>query len=149
MKIKQKLLEQVKLLYVFIFILTVILILPSHLFPSPYFMYLRFPHYLEMMKPIFRISWPMSFEIYHWALLSLAIIGSFNILGLTFVKFRSAARISSFIGIFLTTFIILFFFFIFISVNVSTAIVYGVYSLFLLIVDLLTLLALNIGKKRQ
>lgn len=126
--------------YIFIIVLTAILVLPPHLFPQPLFMPFRFPHYLEMMKPFLGISWPMSFEIYHYALYILTIIGSLNVLGIIFYpRLKKITIPSSFAGIFLFSLMILFFFFKFITVNAPTAIIYGLYSVTLLIVDLLTL----------
>ncbi|MBI4096252.1 MAG: hypothetical protein HY425_00870 [Candidatus Levybacteria bacterium] len=139
MKQKNKKLEQLKFLYLFVFVLGGIIIAPTHLFPQPYFMYARFPHYLEMMKPFMGISWPLSFEIYHYILLLLAIIGSLNALGVIFYpKFNKAVIASSLIGLFLISAIVLFFFLQFISVNALTAVIFGLYSLLLLIVDALT-----------
>lgn len=139
---KQKppsLLKLLKLYYLLIFILTFILVLPAHLFPLPFFMPLRFPHYLEIMGTILGISWPMSFEIYHYALYALALVGSLNILGIiSYPKLRYAALFSSLIGIFLISLMVLFFFFIFIRVNVLTAIIYGQYCVILLTIDILT-----------
>ena len=127
------------LLYLFIFAVTIALVSPAHLFPIPYFMFLRFPHYLEMMPPFLGFSWPTTFEIYHYILYSLVIIGSFNLMGIIFYpKLKQIATISSLIGLFLIPLMILFFFFIFISVNASTSIIYGFYSVTLLIVDWLT-----------
>lgn len=126
-------------MYIFIIALAIILVGPPHLSPPPLFMPFRFPHYLEMMNPFLGISWPITFRIYHYTLYSLALIGSLNVLGIIFYpKFKKLAIFSSLIGIFLILLIILFFFFKFISVNVSTAIVYGLYSVVLLIVDILT-----------
>ena len=106
-------------------------------------MYARFPHYLEMMKPFLGISWPLSFEIYHYGLYALAVIGSLNVLGIFFPKFAKLAFFSSLIGLFLISLMILFFFFIFISVNAPTAVIYGLYLVLLLIVDLLTFNAIR------
>lgn len=136
---KQKRLEQLKFLYLFIFIVSTILVVPAHLFPPPYFMPLRFPHYLEMMGSFFGVSWPMSFEIYHYALYALVIIASLNALGiLLYPKLRYAALFSSLFGIFLIPPMTLFFFFVFIKVNALTAIIYGKYCVILLIADILT-----------
>jgi len=134
---KSKNLRRLKLLYLFILILSVILIAPTHLFPQPLFMYARFPYYLEKMGPFLGISWPVTFEIYHWVLISLTIITAFNILGLTFLKWRLAARISSFIGIFFFSSVFLFFIY-FIKVNYPVAFAYGIYFFLLLIIDILT-----------
>jgi len=125
-------------LYIFVVILTTILIAPSHVFPQPYFTPFRFPHYLEMMPAFLGFSWPMTFEIYHYALYALAIIGSFNVLGIFYPRFKQIAFASSLIGLFLIIPMVLFFFFVFINVNVSTAIIYGLYFVVLLIVDWLT-----------
>lgn len=132
-----------KLYYLFILILTIILILPTHVFPIPYFMPFRFPHYLEKMEPFLGISWPATFQIYHLTLLILAIIGSLNVLGIVFYpKWKSLAQISSFIGIFFFSLMSLFFFFLFINVNPLTSFIYGFYCIVLLIVDVLTFKAL-------
>ncbi len=140
---KSKKLESLKLLYLLIFVLGIILVAPTHLFSPPYFMPLRFPHYLEMMPAFLGVSWPMSFEIYHYILYVLTSILSLNVLGIVFYpKLKKLAIFSSMIGTFLFSLIILFFFFIFLNVNVSTSIVYGIYFVILLIVDLLTLKAL-------
>lgn len=125
--------------YLFIFVVTIVLVAPTHLFPQPYFMPLRFPHYLEMMPTFLGFSWPVTFEIYHYILYIFVIVGSLNILGIFFhPKFKQIAILSSLIGLFLIPLMILFFFFIFISVNASTAIIYGFYSVALLIIDILT-----------
>lgn len=146
MKQKASQLKSIKLLCLFIFILTIILVAPTHIFPIPYFMPFRFPHYLEMMKPFLGISWPMTFEIYHLVLLILAIIGSVNVLGIVFYpKYRLLIRTSSLAGLFLTFTMSLFFLFLFIEVNPPTAIIYGLYSLLLLIANLLTL---NVAVRR-
>lgn len=110
-------------------------------------MYARFPHYLEMMRPFLGFSWPVTFEIYHYVLYALTAIASLNVLGIIIPKFKKTSIISSFTGIFLISSMVLFFFFIFLNVNASTAIVYGFYSVVLLIVDLLTLKALITRQK--
>ena len=126
-------------LYVLIIFLTIILVGPPHLFPQPYFMPLRFPHYLEMMPTFLEVDWPMTFEIYHYVIYSLIIIGSLNALGIIFYpKLRKITIVSSLIGLFLTSSMVLFLFFQFIKVNAPTATIYGLYSVALLIVDLLT-----------
>ncbi len=142
---KQKLvqLKLLKLYYLFILILTIILVVPPHLFSPPLFMPLRFPHYLESMTPIVGISWPFSFEIYHWILVALTITVSINVLGVTFSKARSIAKVSSFLGLFLIIAILLFLLFYFMKVSASTAIIYCIYFIFLLIADLLTFFVLT------
>ena len=140
---KQNVFRRAKIFYVFVFVLGAFIILPAHIFPPPTFMYARFPHYLEMMKPFLGISWPLSFEIYHYGLYALAVIGSLNVLGIFFPKFAKLAFFSSLIGLFLISLMILFFFFIFISVNAPTAVIYGLYLVLLLIVDLLTFNAIR------
>ncbi|MBI2613620.1 MAG: hypothetical protein HYW62_02515 [Candidatus Levybacteria bacterium] len=134
--------KELKILYLFIFILGAILIIPTHIFPQPYFMPFRFPHYLEMMGSFSGVSWPVTFEIYHLTLLVIGIIGVINILGLIFPNMRTLAKLSSLIGLFLFSLMVLFFFFVFINVNISTAIIYGFYSIVLLIADILTFKAL-------
>lgn len=137
-------LQLLKLYYLFILILTAILVVPTHIFSPPLFMPFRFPHYLEMMKPFLDISWPLSFEIYHLILLILAIIGAVNVLGIVFYpKWKVLARISSFAGLFLTLSMFLFFLFPFMRTNPPTAIIYGIYSLLLFIVNLLTFITLT------
>ena len=136
---KNKKLERLKFLYLFIFVLGGILVVPTHIFPPPFFMPFRFPHYLEMMKPFLGVSWPLSFEIYHYALYALALVASLNVLGIIFYpKFRKVAIFSSLIGILLILSIVLFFFFPFMKINPSTSIIYGLYFVVLLIADLLT-----------
>jgi|SRR3989344_826525 len=136
---KNKKLEQLKFLYLLVFVLGALIIAPTHIFPPPNFMYARFPHYLEMMKPFLGFSWPTTFEIYHYVLYALVIIGSLNALGIIFYpKFKQITLISSLIGLFLISSIVLFFFFKFINVNAPTAIIYGLYSVVLLIADFLT-----------
>lgn len=139
---KQNTLRQLKLLklyYVFILILTIILVLPTHVSPIPSFMPLRFPHYLEMMEPFLGISWPATFEIYHLVILILAIIGSINILGIVFYpNWRLMTRISSLVGFFVTLVMVLFFLFFFMGLNPPTALIYGFYSITLLTVNILT-----------
>src|SRR3990167_8295821 len=103
--------EKLLLSYLFIFVITIVLVAPAHLFPIPYFMPFRFPHYLEMMKPFLGVSWPMTFEIYHYVLYALVVIGSFNILGvLLYPKLKQIATTSSLIGLFLIIPMILFLF---------------------------------------
>jgi len=135
-------------LYIFVIILATILIAPTHIFPQPYFMYLRFPHYLEKMPIFLGVSWPMTFAIYHYVFYTLAVIGSFNVLGIIFYpRFKQIVLVSSLIGLFLMPLMVLFFFFVFINVNTLTAIIYGTYSVVLLIVDILTFKALIKEKK--
>lgn len=139
MKQKLILLKRLKLLYLFIFLVTIILIVPTHLFPAPSLMPLRFPHYLEMMGPFLGVSWPISFEIYHYALFVLVTIASLNVLGILFYpKLSKVALFSSLIGIFLISLIILFFLLVFTKTNLPTSIIYGLYFVVLLIVDILT-----------
>ena|SRR3989344_5749407 len=143
MKQKTSQLKTLKLYYLFIIILTIILVLPTHIFPSPSFMPLRFPHYLEVMKPFLGISWPATFQIYHLVLLILAVIGSLNVLGIVFYpQWRLIAQISSFVGIFFLTLMSLFFLFLFINVNPLTSFIYGFYCIVLLVVDVLTFKAI-------
>lgn len=142
--------KQLKILYLFVFVLGAILILPTHIFPQPYFMYARFPHYLEMMKPFLGVGWPATFEIYHYILYALAIIGSINAIGIIFYsKLKKIAFISSFLGLTLISLIILFLFFVFVNVNFSTAIIYGLYFAVLLIVDFLTLKLLITTEQKE
>lgn len=148
MEQKHESLEQLKLLYLFTFILTAILIVPTHLFPQPYFMPFRFPHYLQMMEPFWGISWPMSFKIYHYGIYFLIITGCLNFLGIiSYSKFRKTAIFSSFVGILFFSLMALFFFFVFLQVNFSTAVIYGLYSVILLITDWLTFKALTKEQK--
>jgi len=142
MKQKTRQLKLLKLYYLFTLILTIILVLPTHIFPQPLFMPLRFPHYLERMEPFWRISWPLSFEIYHYALIVIALIFSFNILGLTFARWRKIAIFSSAAGIPIFSVMILFFFFPFMEINQPTATIYSIYSLLLFIVNLSTFIVL-------
>ena len=146
---KNKKLERLKTLYLLVFILGAIIIAPTHIFPQPYFMHARFPHYLETMPAFLGISWPVTFEIYHYVLYALIIIVSFNALGIIFYsKFKRAAIISSAIGLFLISLMTLFFFFTFIRINFPNAIIYGSYSVVLLIVDWFTFKALTIRRTR-
>jgi hypothetical protein len=136
--------------YLFAFCLTALIIAPTHIFPQPLFMYARFPHYLEMMQPILNISWPATFNLYHYTLYALSIILSINTLSVLFYpRLRQIAIISSSIGAVLLLLIVLFFIFVFTRVNLSVSIVYGLYSMILLVVDLLTLKILLGSKKRQ
>lgn len=106
---------------------------------------LRFPHYLEMMKPFLGVSWPTTFKIYHYVIYSLIILGSLNALGIIlYPKLKKIAILSSKIGVFLISCIILFLFFPFMRVNPPTAIIYGCYSIILLIADILTFRILHL-----
>ncbi len=142
MKQKDKTLKQLKLFYLLLFALGAVIIVPTHLSAPPTFMYARFPHYLEMMKPFLGFSWPETFKLYHYVIYALAIIGSLNILGIILPKFKEIALFSSLIGMFLIGAIVLFLFLLFINVNAPVAITYGLYFVVLLIVDSLTLKAL-------
>lgn len=139
---KQKMLNKLKIFYLAIFILGTVIVAPTHLFPPPNFMYARFPHYLEMMPRFLGISWPATFGIYHLVLLLVGVIGLINVLGLVFSNMQPLAKLSSLAGIFLFSLIVLFFLVKFASVNLPTAIIYGIYSVILLIADLLTFKAL-------
>lgn len=144
MKCKGKIIERLELLHLLTFVLGALIIVPTHIFPQPYFMHARFPHYLELMGPFFGLTWPFTFEIYHYVLYILVIIISFNALGIVFYpSLKKIAFFSSMIGIFLFSLMILFFFLQFASVNAPTAIIFGLYSVVLLIVDLLTFKALT------
>ena len=148
MKEENKTLKQLKIFYLFVFALGTIIIAPTHIFSPPTFMYARFPHYLEMMGPFWGVSWPMSFEIYHYVLYVIIAIISLNTLGILFYpKFKNIAITSSLIGIFIFFITVLFFFFLFSHVNISTSIVYGIYFVTLLIVNYLTFKTLARGKK--
>ena len=137
------------MLYLLVFILGAIIIAPTHIFPQPYFMSFRFPHYLEMMPTFLGVSWPMTFGIYHYVLYALIIIASFNVLGIIFYsKFKRAAIVSSLIGLFLISSMILFFFLHFINVNKSTAVIFGLYSVVLLIIDWMTFKTLIIRRTK-
>lgn len=145
---KNRKLEQLKIFYLFIFVLGAVIIAPTHLFPPPNFMYARFPHYLKIMEPFFGLIWPVTFEIYHYILYALGIVISLNALGIVFYsRFKNVAIFSSTIGIFLFTLMVLFFLLKFINVNASTAIIFGLYSVVLLILDWLTLKALVMKQK--
>lgn len=149
---KQIDIDKIKIFYLIIFFSGIVLIAPTHIFPIPAFMYARFPHYLEMMGPFFGISWPTSFEIYHYVLYLICIILSLNVLGIIFYpKFKKLAVFSSTIGTFLFSLIILFFFFVFLnfsgSIPIATPLVYGSYFMTLLILDILTLKVLTKGRK--
>lgn len=142
-----KQIERLKVAYLALFILSGILVIPTHVFSQPYFMPLRFPHYLEM-RTFFGLKWPETFEIYHYILYTLGITISLNALGIVFYsRFKNAAIFSSIIGIFLFSAMILFLFFKFINVNHLTAITYGLYSVVLLILDWLTLKALVMKRR--
>lgn len=148
MKQKDNELEQLKSLYLFILILGALIIAPTHIFPQPTFMYARFPHYLEMMGPFLGFSWPATFEIYHYVLYILAIIGILNVLGIiSYPKFKKITIASSLTGIIFIFLVILFLFFKFISVNALTAIIYGFYSIILLITNILTFKSLSKKQK--
>jgi len=140
MKQKDKMIERIKIIYLCVLALGALIIAPTHLFPQPYFMYARFPHYLEMMGPFLGITWPESFELYHCILYVLGIIISLNGVGILFFpKFKKLTIFSSIIGAVLFSLMILFFFFKFITVNLSTAIVLGFYSIILLTMEVLIL----------
>lgn len=127
-------------LYIFIYALTAILVLPPHTFPEPYFMFFRFPHYLEMMPQFLGVSWPMTFEIYHYGIYALIAIGIINTLGILFYpKMKKAVVFSSLAGIPLFSLFILFILLQFVKINLPTAFAYGIYSISLLTVDLITL----------
>lgn len=139
MKQKNKKLEQLKFFYLSAFILGFLIIAPTHIFPPPTFMYARFPRYLEMMRSFLGFSWPATFEIYHYALYALAIIGALNVMGIIFYPMlRRIAAASSLTGVIFTSLIVLFFFLQFINVNVLTAVIYGSYFTVLLIANILT-----------
>lgn len=148
MKQENKRMKQLKLFYLFTFILGGLIVAPTHIFQPPTFMYARFPHYLEKMGPFLGVSWPLTFEIYHYVLYMLAIVGSINVAGILFYpKFKKTAIASSLTGIILTAVMSLFLFFPFMKVNISTSITYGSYSVILLMVNLLTFKALAIEQK--
>jgi hypothetical protein len=135
---QNRIFERLKIIYVLVLILGAIIIAPTHIFPQPTFMYARFPHYLEMMGPFLGISWPASFEIYHCILYVLGIVIILNGIGiLSFPKLKKITVFSSVTGVFLFLLIALFFFLKFISVNISTAITFGLYSIILLVMELL------------
>lgn len=135
MKQKNKTIEKLKLYYALAFILGALTIAPTHIFPEPYFMYARFPHFLEQMSPIFGIGWPMTFEIYHYCLYVLGPIIALNALGiLIYPKFKKLFSIISFFGTILLFLVVIFLFFKFTTVNLSTAIILGTYSIVLLFI---------------
>jgi prepilin signal peptidase PulO-like enzyme (type II secretory pathway) len=138
MKQKNKIIERLKVIYLLILALGAAIIAPTHVFPQPYFMYARFPHYLEMMGPFLGITWPESFELYHRVLYLMGIIISLNGIGiLSFPKLKKVMVFSSLAGMLIFLLMILFFFFKFITVNVPDAIVLGIYSIILLTMEVL------------
>ena len=144
MKRKHKIFERLQILYLLVFFLGALIIAPTHIFPPPSFMYARFPHYLELMGPFFGLSWPDTFDVYHYVLYILGITLSLNALGVVFYpKLKNIATFSSAVGFFLFSLLIIFFFFKFITVNASTSIVFGLYSLALLITSFLTFKVLS------
>ncbi|MDP2637878.1 MAG: hypothetical protein Q8P26_02360 [Candidatus Levybacteria bacterium] len=148
MKQKRKRMEQIKLFYLFIFIIGALIIVPTHIFQPPTFMYARFPHYLEMMGPFFGVNWPLTFEIYHYVLYLLAIVGSINVAGILFYpKFKKTAIASSLTGVILTAIMSLFLFFPFMKVDIPTSVTYGSYSVILWAVNLLTFRTLTAEQK--
>ena len=144
MKQKQKLFEKIKLYYVLVFALGALIIAPTHIFPQPYFMYARFPHYLETMRPFLGLKWPTTFEIYHYVLYMSGITICVNALGVLFYpKLSKIAIATSVLGIIIFSSMILFFFTVFVSVNLYTAITFGLYSVVLLTLSLFTFKALT------
>jgi hypothetical protein len=137
-----KALEHLKIFYVAVFALSALLIAPTHIFPKPYFMYARFPTYLMTMKPFFGINWPQTFELYHIVLYILCLVGALNAFGvLIYPKLKKLTAFSATIGIILTSLMILFFFLKFIGVNILNAVILGIYSIILLILNISTLKA--------
>ena len=135
---KNKIIERLKVIYLLVLALGAAIIAPTHIFPQPYFMYARFPHYLEKMGPFLGITWPESFELYHRILYLLGIIISLNgIWILAFPRLKKVTVFSSLAGMLVFLFMILFFFFKFINVNVPDAVVLGIYSIILLITEVL------------
>jgi len=137
-KEKNKIIRKIQTFYLLTLVLGALIIAPTHIFPQPYFMYARFPHYLEMMGPFLGISWPDTFEIYHRVLYVLATIISLNGLGIVFSpKLKKITIFSSILGMIAFSLMILFFFFKFITVNAANAMVLGVYSIILLTMEVL------------
>ena len=138
---KQKKFKFLCLLYFALFITIGIPVALTHAFSPPSFDALRIPAYLRDL----RFPWPLSFDIYHLIIVTLSLIGSINILGITFYpRWKSIAKISSFFGSFLLLSILVFFASsLTMRANIQTALIYGSYVLFFLIVDLLTFLALR------
>jgi len=135
---KNRIIERLKIIYLLALALGAAIIAPTHIFPQPYFMYARFPHYLEKMGPFLGITWPESFELYHRILYLLGITISLNGIGiLSFPKLRKVTIFSSLAGMLIFFLMILFFFFKFINVNISDAVVLGIYSIILLTMEAL------------
>jgi prepilin signal peptidase PulO-like enzyme (type II secretory pathway) len=137
-KQKDKIIDRIKVIYILVLALGATIIAPTHIFPQPYFMYARFPHYLEKMGPFLGITWPESFELYHRILYLLSITISLNGIGiLSFPRLKKVTVFSSLAGILIFLLMILFFFFKFINVNAADAVVLGVYSIILLTMEVL------------
>ena len=135
---KNKIIERLKVIYLLVLVLGAAIIAPTHIFPQPYFMYARFPHYLEKMGPFLGITWPESFELYHRILYLLGITIGLNGIGiLAFPKLKKVTVFSSLAGMLIFLLMILFFFFKFINVNVPDAVVLGLYSIILLVMEML------------
>jgi len=135
---KNKIIERLKVIYLLVLALGAAIIAPTHIFPQPYFMYARFPHYLEKMGPFLGITWPESFELYHRILYLLGITIGLNGIGiLAFPRLKKVTVFSSLAGMLVFLLMILFFFFKFINVNVPDAVVLGIYSIILLITEVL------------
>lgn len=142
--------KRLRFLYLFIFVLTVVLVAPPHVLTAPHFMYLRFPTYLEQMPPFLGFPWPLTFKIYHLVAVVLAIIGAINILGIMpYPKFNKLARLSSLAGFILSLLIVLFFLFIFMKVNIQISLIYTFYFLMFSAVNLSTFIALGSEKRKD
>ncbi len=144
---KLQIIKFLQIAYLSLFAVGIGIAIGNDIFHSPKFSVLKIPTYLKEVGPLIGISWPLSFDIYHGFLLVLAIIGSVNLYGINHIyknQWRITAKFSSFIGLFVTWFMFVFFLYPLIlkytltSESSKTALAYCVLGFIFLITNALT-----------
>lgn len=144
--------------YLIIFILSIALITAMHTVPAPALAVFRIPTQIRDVGPMLGLTWPTSLEVYHAFLLLFFVVIIANGIGLyrlRIEKWRSICRVSSFLGLFLTWSVFLFFMFPltlnsnFDVENLQTSLIYSLFAFVFLIVDILTFAVSHKAQSRQ
>lgn len=118
-----------------------------HTVPAPALALFRVPTNLREVGPSLGLSWPTSLEVYHIFLIlffAVIILNGIGLNRLNIPKWRSVCKISSFLGLFLTWSVLLFFMLPLLvnsninAVHLKTSFIYSLFAFVFLNVNLLT-----------
>lgn len=136
-----------QVLYIIVFIFSIVLIIATHTVPAPALAVFRIPTNLREVGPQLGLVWPTSLDVYHVFLVlffTVLLLNGIGLYRLYIPKWISICRISSFFGLFLAWSIFIFFMLPLIlninldTKNLQTSLIYSLLSFGFLIVNLLT-----------